>query len=202
MPSCVGVQEAGDRLRSARHVLVVGCSGAGKSTLSAALAPRLDLPHLSMDREFCWLPGWVARPRDEMRALIAAAVAQDRWIMDGSFPSSLDLRLPRTDLVIWLRLPRTDLVIWLRLPRLTCLVGVFRRGVAHRGRTRPDMAPGCPERRPDREFLSDVWNFERDTAPAIASNLEAHGPRVPTLVIRSRDEAGRLLALIADRAPP
>ncbi|KMO40754.1 ATPase AAA [Methylobacterium aquaticum] len=191
MPSCVGVQEAGDRLRSARRVLVVGGSGAGKSTLSAALAQRLDLPHLSMDREFCWLPGWVARPRDEMRALIAAAVAQDRWIMDGSFPSSLDLRLPRT-----------DLVIWLRLPRLTCLVGVFRRGVAHRGRTRPDMAPGCPERRPDREFLSDVWNFERDTAPAIARNLEAHGPRVPTLVIRSRDEAGRLLALIADRAPP
>lgn len=191
MPSCVGVQETGDRLRSARHVLVVGCSGAGKSTLSAALARRLDLPHLSMDREFCWLPGWVARPRDEMRALIAAAVAQDRWIMDGSFPSSLDLRLPRT-----------DLVIWLRLPRLTCLVGVFRRGVAHRGRTRPDMAPGCPERRPDREFLSYVWNFERDTAPAIACNLEAHGPRVPTLVIRSRDEAGRLLALIAGRAPP
>ncbi|MGF3027176.1 AAA family ATPase [Methylobacterium aquaticum] len=180
MPYCVGVQEAGDRLRSARHVLVVGCSGAGKSTLSAALAQRLDLPHLSMDREFCWLPGWVAQPRDEMRALIAAAVAQDRWIMDGSFPSSLDLRLPR----------------------LTCLAGVIRRGVAHRGRTRPDMAPGCPERRPDREFLSDVWNFERDTAPAIARNLEAHGPRVPTLVIRSRDEAGRLLALIADRAPP
>ncbi|AWN46287.1 AAA family ATPase [Methylobacterium terrae] len=190
MPDWIGLHEAGRLLRGAGRVLVVGSSGAGKSTLASALARHLDLPYLSMDREFCWLPGWVVRPRDETRALIAAAVAEERWIMDGSFPSSLDLRLPRT-----------DLVVWLRPPRLTCLAGVIRRGIAHRGRTRPDMAPGCPERLPDREFLSYIWNFERDTTPAIARGLEAHGPRVPTLVIRSRSEASRLAALVADGMP-
>ncbi|MET7243428.1 AAA family ATPase [Methylobacterium sp. EM32] len=170
-------------------MLVFGSSGAGKSTLSSALGHQLDLPHLSMDRDFYWLPGWVARPREESRALIAAAVASERWIMDGSFPSSLDLRLPRT-----------DLAIWLRLPRLTCLTGVIRRGFVHRGRTRPDMAPGCPERLPDRDFLSYVWNFERDTVPAIIRGLDAHGPRVPTLVIRSRREADTLVAAVATRS--
>lgn len=188
MPNEVGLHEAAALLCRARRVLVVGSSGAGKSTLSSTLGLRLELPHLSMDRAFYWLPGWTARPRDEYRALIAKAVAEERWIMDGSFPSSLDLRLPRT-----------DLVIWLRLPRLTCLIGVIRRGIAYRGRSRPDMAPGCPEQLPDREFLSYVWNFERDTDPAIARGLDAHGPRVPTLVIRSRADAGKLVAMVASR---
>ncbi|SFV01661.1 Adenylate kinase [Methylobacterium sp. 174MFSha1.1] len=186
MPNTIGLPEATVLLRSAKRVLIFGSSGAGKSTLSSTLGRQLDLPHLSMDRDFYWLPGWVARPREEYRALIAAAVASERWIMDGSFPSSLDLRLPRT-----------DLAIWLRLPRLTCLAGVIRRGIAHRGRTRPDMAPGCPEQLPDREFLSYVWNFERDTVPAIIRGLDAHGPDVPTLVIRSRGEADKLVAAVA-----
>ncbi|MGZ2375885.1 adenylate kinase family enzyme [Sinorhizobium medicae] len=58
-------------LSRARRVLVIGCSGSGKTTLARWLSARYDLPFVSMDQAFFWLPGWISRPREEQRALIA-----------------------------------------------------------------------------------------------------------------------------------
>lgn len=175
------IEDALPILRQARRVLVIGCSGGGKSTLSRKLSEKLDLPYVSMDRDFYWLPGWVKRPKAQERALIAASVAQDRWIMDGSGASSFDLRLPRT-----------DLVIWVRVPRRVCLWGLVWRVASSFGRVRPDMAPGCPEQLPDREFLSYIWNFERRVSPVITLMLDRHAPDMPVLILRSRREIREL----------
>jgi len=175
------IEDALPILQKARRVLVIGCSGGGKSTLSRKLSEKLDLPYVSMDRDFYWLPGWVKRPKAQQRALIAASVAQDRWIMDGSGASSFDLRLPRT-----------DLVIWVRVPRRVCLWGLVWRVASSFGRVRPDMAPGCPEQLPDREFLSYIWNFERRVSPVITLMLDRHAPDMPVLTLRSRREIREL----------
>lgn len=169
-------------LLSARRILVVGCSGAGKSTLSRQLSERRDLPHISMDREFFWLPGWKLRDRREIRRMIGEAVAGESWIMDGNSPGTLDLRLPRT-----------DLVIWLRLPRLLCLKRVVARRIRHAGTSRPEMADGCPEKL-DLDFLRYIWNFERKESPEIEEAIETHGQGVPVLVLRTTSEVDRLLA--------
>ncbi len=176
MPSYLpDIEDALPRLRQASRILVIGCSGGGKSTLSRKLSEKLGLPYVSMDRDFFWLPGWVKRPKTEERALIAASVAQNRWIMDGSGPSTFDLRFPRT-----------DLVVWVRVPRRVCLWGLVCRVASSFGRVRPDMAPGCPEQLPDREFLSYIWNFERRVSPVIIRMLDRHAPEVPVLTLRSR----------------
>lgn len=121
------------------------------------------------------MPGWIKRPKAEERAPIAAKVAEDRWIMDGSGASSFDLRLPRT-----------NLVIWVRVPRRVCFWGLVCRVASSFGRLRPDMAPGCPEQLPDREFLSYIWNFERRVSPVIVQMLDRHAPEMPVLTLRSR----------------
>lgn len=176
MPSYIpNVEDALPVLRQASRILVIGCSGGGKSTLSRKLSEKLDLPYVSMDRDFYWLSGWVKRPKAEERALIAAKVAEDHWIMDGSGASSFDLRLPRT-----------ELVIWVRVPRRVCFWGLVCRVASSFGRVRPDMAPGCPEQLPDREFLSYIWNFERRVSPVIIQMLDRHGPAVPVLTLTSR----------------
>lgn len=176
MPSYIPhIEDALPILRQANRVLVIGCSGGGKSTLSRKLSEKLDLPYVSMDRDFYWLPGWVKRPKAEGRALIAAKVAEDRWIMDGSGASSFDLRLPRT-----------DLVIWVRVPRRVCLWGLVCRVASSFGRVRADIAPGCPEQLPDREFLSYIWNFERRVSPVIVQMLDRHAPEKPVLTLKSR----------------
>lgn len=183
MPRYVsGIEQAPPILRRANRVLVIGCSGGGKSTLSRKLSGRLDLPYVSMDREFYWLPGWIKRPKGEERAMIAARVAENRWIMDGSGASTFDLRLPRT-----------DLVIWVRVPRRICLWGLACRVASSFGRVRPDMAPGCPEQLPDREFLSYIWNFERRVSPVIVKAIDRYSPEMPVLTLRSRRDMRALV---------
>jgi len=177
------IEDALPILRRANRILVIGCSGGGKSTLSRGLSSRLDLPYVSMDRDFYWLPGWTKRPRADERALIAAKVAEDRWIMDGTGASSFDLRLPRTDLVVWVRVPRP-----------VCLWGLTCRVASSFGRVRPDMAPGCPEQLPDRDFLSYIWNFERRVSPVIVDRLDRYSPDMPVLQLGSHRDMGALVA--------
>ncbi|THV25225.1 AAA family ATPase [Peteryoungia ipomoeae] len=178
------IEDGAAHLRNARRVMVIGCSGGGKSTLSRKIASGLDLPNHSMDREVFWLPDWVQRPRAEQRQIITEIVRGERWLIDGTNPSSFDLRMPRADLVIWVRLSR-----W------RCLLGVYRRASRHVGRHRPEMAVGCIEKWPDREFLSYIWTFERRFAPRIVEGIDRHGPDVPVVTLKSHGEMAHLLDL-------
>lgn len=161
-------------LRQAQRILVIGCSGSGKSTLSQKIAALKGLAYISMDRDVYWLPGWKDRPRPEAMSLIEGFVAGPAWIMDGTSPRTMPLRLPRTDIVLWLR-PH----------RFVSLYGVIRRWLHYRGRTRPEMADGCPERI-SREFLSYIWNFEKTQSPRLVEMFEQYGPGIPVVIIRSR----------------
>lgn len=183
MVTPVALPDAPARLEAASRILVIGCSGSGKSTLACALAARYGLRHISMDRDVFWMPGWTERPKDEAYARVEALVQEDRWVMDGTSPGTM-----------YLRLPRTDLVIWMRPPRWTSLRGAIGRWIRYAGRTRPEMAPDCPEKI-DVEFLHYIWNFETIQSPRIEQEFARHGAGVAVLTLRSRDEMNRLLTM-------
>lgn len=190
MPNGIlNVEQAAAALQAAERVLVIGCSGSGKSTLAQALSSLFALPYISMDRDVFWMPGWTQRPRAEALEIVVRAVAQPRWIMDGTSPGTLPLRLPRTDLVLWLR-PR----------RHVSLYGVISRWLRFRGRTRPEMAENCPER-VTLEFLSYIWNFEKTESPEIEQKLADYGSEVPVFVVRSHAETRILLEHVTQQAP-
>ncbi len=180
----VDIDQGAALVRTANRILVMGCSGGGKSTLSLKLAARFGLAYISIDRDILWLPGWVERGKEEQRAIIVAKVRGERWIMDGTNPSTFDVRLPRT-----------DLVIWVRMPRLLCVWGVVSRWIKWMGRTRPEMAPGCIEK-VDWEFLRFIWTFEEKFTPRVLAGLAAHGAEVPVLQVKSRGEMRQLLDLL------
>lgn len=173
-----------DCIRNARRILVVGCSGGGKSTLSQKLARHFDLSYISIDRDILWLPGWQQRDRAEQRQRILERIAAERWVMDGTGPSTFDLRVPRS-----------DVVIWVRMPRLLCIWGVLSRWLRYFGRTRPEMAPGCIEK-VDWEFIEFIWAFEQKFSPRIVAGLAEHGPDVPVLQLKSRRQVQGLLDLL------
>ena len=173
-PNYITLEVASQLLNQVKRISVIGCSGGGKSTLSQRLSSALNLEYISIDRDVRWLPGWKVREASERRALYKHWVQGDRWIMDGTSPASFDVRLPRT-----------DLVLWIRVPRRVALASVYKRVFKYYGTTRPDMASGCLEQMPDREFLSYIWNFEKKTAPVVIRQLQAHGSGVPILVLNS-----------------
>ncbi|WP_227287559.1 MULTISPECIES: AAA family ATPase [Paracoccaceae] len=190
MPNDVDLDEAGRILARARRIAVAGISGAGKSTLSQAIAERLGLRYISLDRDMRWLPGWQVRPRAQQRQRHDAFVAEENWVIDGTSIGMMDTRLPRA-----------DLLIWLRMPRRVALAGIARRVITSHGRTRPDMAPGCPEQLPDREFLAWIWTFERRQAPRLLATLDRVAPALPVATLRSHRDVARLLACLNGKSP-
>jgi adenylate kinase family enzyme len=184
----IDLAAAADIIRHGNRFLVIGCSGGGKSTLSRRIADRFGLRYISIDRDILWLPGWVQRERDEQRRIIGELITGDRWIMDGTNPSTFDIRVPRS-----------DLIIWMRMPRYLCVWGILSRWVRHYGTTRPEMAPGCPEKM-DLEFFHFVWTFEKRFAWRIVDGLARHGGETPLVVVKSRRQMRDLLDLLGARA--
>ncbi|MGV1833330.1 AAA family ATPase [Rhizobium rhizogenes] len=175
---------AANLIRGADRILVIGCSGGGKSTLSQKIGKRFGLSYVSLDRDVRWLPGWAERDEIGRKRIIVEKVQEERWIMDGTNTTTFDLRLPRT-----------DFVIWVRMPRLLCIWGAVSRWFKWIGRTRPEMAPGCPEKI-EWQFLRFIWTFEQVYSPRIIVGLAEYGPEVPVLQLTSRRQMRELLDLL------
>jgi adenylate kinase family enzyme len=156
-----------------RKVMVIGSAGAGKSTFSTRLGKILELPVYHLDSIF-WRPGWVRPEREVWTQAQEALVAGDEWILDGNYGSTLEIRVRAC-----------DTVIFLAFPRLVCLGRVIKRWLRYRGRTRPDLNPGCVEHMPDREFLSWIWGFPKRKAPGVFALLEQYREGRQVFVIES-----------------
>jgi adenylate kinase family enzyme len=168
-----------------RRILILGCSGSGKSTLATTLGQRLGLPVIHLDAHFL-RPGWVALEKDEWTAKVATLLEGERWVMDGNYGSSLALRLGACDTAIYL-----DRV------RLTCFWRLCKRWFKYRGRTRPDLTEGCPERM-DWEFYRWVWRFPRDVRPGMLAGLREQGRDKRIFILKSEREVAAFLADLAE----
>lgn len=164
-----------------RRVQILGCSGSGKSTLACRLGEVTGLPVIHLDAEY-WKPGWVETPEDEFARRIEQLAAGERWIIDGWHRTSLGLRL---------RL--ADTIVYLDFPRRTCLWRVTRRWLRHRGRTRPDMGPQCPEKI-DLEFLNYIWTFNSHVRPRVMDAIRAQAAGKPVHFLRSPADVERFVA--------
>lgn len=162
------------------RILIIGCPGGGKSTLARILAAKLALPVTHLDALW-WKPGWVESTLEEFRPKVEAAVARDRWIMDGNFSRTFDIRMPRA-----------DMIVWIDQPRRICLRRAFLRSIRQFGRTRADLAPGCPEKI-DLEFYRYIWRFRRENERAILDGIEQYGASAKFVRLRSDEDVSAFL---------
>ncbi len=163
-----------------KKILVIGCGGAGKSTLAKELKRFLSLPLIHLDTEF-WNPGWEATPKEEWLEKVNRIVAEEEWIMDGNYLSTMDLRLSYA-----------DTVIFLDYPRRLCLWRAIKRIVLHYGKTRADMTEGCNERF-DVPFFRWIWNFKKNVALQIHEKL-ASLTDMKILIFKSPEETAQWLS--------
>jgi adenylate kinase family enzyme len=161
-----------------QRVLVIGPCGAGKSTLSTALGAKLGLPVYHMD-QLNWKPGWVESSKYELREKLAQIVGNERWLIDGTYGGTLGERLPYADKVIYLDYPIT-----------LCVKRLLKRIWTYRGRSRPDMTEGCPERF-DIAFLFYLmrWN----SGPRVRTEARLKGYEAKVIRLHSPADLQRWL---------
>ena len=163
-----------------KKIMIIGCGGSGKSTLAKQLGRKLSLPVHHLDRLF-WQPGWIEPPKDEWRSQQERLCEEPEWILDGNYGGTMDVRFAAA-----------DTIIFLDFSTLTCLLGVFRRFLRFRGRSRPDMAEGCPERL-DWPYLRWILAYRRDRRPKILQRLTELKEEKQVLVLASRRETKEFL---------
>jgi adenylate kinase family enzyme len=163
-----------------KKVLVIGSCGAGKSVFSRRLGAITDLPVIHLDQHF-WRPGWVEPSKDVWAAQVEELLQSDSWIIDGNYSRTMELRLGYC-----------DTVIFLDFPRYICSLRVMKRYLKYRGRTRPDIAAGCPERI-DLEFVKWTWNYPKRSRPGVLDRLERVRDRVSIIQLTTRREVEHFL---------
>ena len=141
-----------------KRVAIIGPGGAGKSTLARQMGEKTGLPVVHLDAVY-WHAGWVETPKEVWEQTVRGLTEQTAWITDGNFGGTMDLRLAAA-----------DTIIFLDLPPLLCVVRVLHRFLRYRAQSRPDMAPGCPEKL-DLVFLKWIWNYRRDRRPGILARM-------------------------------
>lgn len=166
-----------------KRVMIIGQPGSGKSTLARAVGERTGLPVFHIDK-IHWREGWMERDKAEKTRLCLEVEAQELWVFEGGHSETWANRIARADTLVWL-----DRSLPLRLWR------VVRRTVTGLGRTRPDMAAGCPERL-DRlfGFASFIWKTRRTSRLRMAQLAAAAPPTCRVFRLSSDAEAGRFIS--------
>lgn len=157
------------------RILVVGSPGSGKSTFSRALGELTDLPLIYLDRLFWNADKTTVENKVFDQRLEEAMASTPKWIMDGNYGRTLEMRLERCTQVFFLDLPVE-----------VCLESVRAR----RGTVRPDMP--WVETEEDPEFMDYIRTFPQQQRPKILALREKH-PEKNWVVFHSRSQADAYL---------
>ena len=66
-------------------------------------------------------------------------------------------------------------------------------GFKGRGRSRPDLHPGCIEKLPDREFLKWIWDYPKTRLLGVLQLLEGVMHEKKVVILRSNADVARFL---------
>jgi len=152
-----------DAAHAMKRVLIAGSPGSGKSRAARTLGDLTGLPVIHLDSHY-WLPGWQRPSREAWRATIQELIARPRWIMDGNFVSTLDLRLEAA-----------DTLVYLDFSTLTCAARVARRSLFGRGKNPDDDLPEGRLDRIDWPFFRFVLGYRRTHRERDLQSIQAFG---------------------------
>ena len=162
------------------RVLIIGCGGAGKSTLARRLGEKTGLPVVHLD-QIWWAPGnWQHISREDFDVRLAEELSRPRWILDGNFNRTIEVRLRHC-----------DTVIYLDFNRFVCLKNWIGRVVKNWGHAREDMGEGCNEWF-DPTMLRWIWQFNktnRERYYRLLSEVE----EVDIIILKHRRQVERFL---------
>lgn len=155
--------------------IIIGSPGAGKSTFARKLRDATGLPLYYLD--LLWhKPDRTNISREEFDRRLTEIVKKDKWIIDGNYQRTLEIRLKECDTVFLLDFPLE-----------TCLVGAMSRI----GEKREDLP--WTEQELDEEFRQWIIDFPKTQLPQIYELLEEYRKEKEVVIFKTRQEENNYL---------
>ena len=163
-----------------RKIIVIGSPGSGKSTFSRKLRDITGLPLYHLD--MIWhKPDKTNITKEEFDQRLNEIISQDKWIIDGNYQRTIEIRLKECDTVFLMDFPLD-----------VCLSGAESRV----GKKRDDIP--WVEEEFDPEFRQFIVDFPVTKLPVIYELLEKYRENKKIVIFRSRQEAEDYLVQIAE----
>ena len=168
-------------IRDYSKIILVGSGGSGKSWLSERIAALTGYRLYHLDREL-WQPGWVMPSKEEKIAKQREMIKGDKWIIDGNYNSTMELRFAAA-----------DLVIFLDINRVACILSAVKRT----GKKRADLPDYLTEPRvfskEFRAFCRWIWFYPKTGRKTVMALREKY-PEKDFVRIKTRREMKKLLS--------
>lgn len=169
------------RWSTMRKVAVVGCGGSGKSHVARELGRILDAPVTHLDAAF-YDDRWNALPIDQFTDVQRELVAQPRWVIDGNYNSTLQVRLEAC-----------DTVVLMDVSTVAALYGIFsrqiRHGAGHKG--------NGVHNRIHWGVIKYVATYRRRMRPRVMAKIEEFGSGTDVVLLANRRQTHRWLRKVA-----
>lgn len=175
------ITSASLRWSTMRKVAVVGCGGSGKSHVARELGRILDAPVTHLDAAF-YNDRWNALPIDKFTDVQRELVAQPRWVIDGNYNSTLQVRLEAC-----------DTVVLMDVSTVAALYGIFsrqiRHGAGHKG--------NGVHNRIHWGVIKYVATYRRRMRPRVMAKIEEFGSGTDVVLLANRRQTHRWLRKVA-----
>ena len=163
-----------------QKIIVIGSPGAGKSTFARKLRDVTGLPLYYLD--MLWhKPDKTNISREEFDAKLREILMRDRWIIDGNYNRTLEIRMQHSDTIFLMDFP-LDI----------CLSGAESRV----GKVREDMP--WSETEFDSEFKQFIIDFPKKSLPGIYDLIEKYRKGKRVVIFKSREETEKFLNEMSD----
>ena len=160
-----------------KKVIVLGNNGSGKSYFSKKLAEKTKLPLFHLDLIY-WRENWEHPTREEWIEIQRELMKNDRWIIDGMYISTFEMRFKEADVIYFLDIDKS-----------VCLESVKQRELEKR----TDFPAYLDKNREQFDILIDgLIEFEEKRKPQI---IETHSkyPSKEFIVFKTREEINEYL---------
>lgn len=152
-------------------IIIIGSPGSGKSTFARKLRDITNLPLYYLD--MLWhKKDRTNISREEFDEKLEKILKKDKWIIDGNYQRTIEMRLKECDTVFLMDYPLE-----------VCLSGAEERV----GKKREDLP--WIEEKVDEEFKQIIVDFSKNKLPQIYKLLEKYQQDKNIIIFKSREEA-------------
>lgn len=132
-----------------KKITIFGCCGSGKTYLSLQIHKITKIPLIHLD-SLNWSENWIPVEEERFNYLLENEINKDKWIIEGLYNRTVDLRISFS-----------DTIIYLDYSRKVCFFNIIKRWIKNHGKNREGMPNNCKEHI-DFPFLKCVWNYNRN----------------------------------------